>query len=173
MLKSIDAQTAARMIEDGAVLVDIRDADERARVHIPGSEHRPLEAVRNQGLPAGRPVIFHCRSGMRTKANEGTLCICPGAGDADLYMLEGGLEAWRRAGFAVTENRRQPIELMRQVQITAGLLILLGMLLGWQVHPAFYGISAFVGAGLTYAGLSGSCMMARLLAMMPWNRAPA
>lgn len=173
MLKSIDAQTAARMVREGAVLIDIRDADERARAHIPGSEHRPLETAQREALPQDRPVIFHCRSGMRTKANEGTLYGCPGADGADLYMLEGGLEAWRRAGLAVAEDRRQPIEIMRQVQITAGSLILLGVLLGWLVHPGFYGLSAFVGAGLTFAGISGSCMMARLLSYMPWNKAAA
>ncbi|MFP4004745.1 MAG: rhodanese family protein [Alphaproteobacteria bacterium] len=174
MLTSIDAETAARMVEDGAVLVDIRDADERARAHIPGSEHRPLETLKTEGLTAdGRPVIFHCRSGMRTKSNADVLFGCTGTEGADLYMVEGGLEAWRRAGLAIAQNRRQPIEIMRQVQITAGTLIVLGALLGWQVHPGFYALSAFVGAGLAAAGVTGSCLMARLLSFMPWNRASA
>jgi hypothetical protein len=49
--------------------------------------------------------------------------------------------------------------------------VLLGVVLGLSVHPAFFGLSAFVGAGLTFAGVSGFCGMARLLAIMPWNRA--
>jgi rhodanese-related sulfurtransferase len=172
MLKSIDARTAARMTKQGALLVDVRGADERARAYIPGSEHRPLETLQTQGLQTGgRPVIFHCRSGMRTKSNAGTLSGC--VGGADIYIIEGGLEAWRAAGLEIAENRKQPIEIMRQVQITAGTLILLGVLLGWLVHPGFYGLAAFVGAGLTFAGISGSCMMARLLSFMPWNRAAA
>ena len=64
----------------------------------------------------------------------------------------------------------QPIEIMRQVQITAGSLVLLGVILGTWVAPAFYGLSAFVGAGLMFAGISGWCGMAKILAVMPWNR---
>jgi hypothetical protein len=59
---------------------------------------------------------------------------------------------------------------MRQVQIEAGSLVLLGIVLGVWVAPAFLGLSAFVGAGLAFAGLSGWCGVARLLALMPWNR---
>lgn len=173
MLKPVSAETASEMIRQGALLIDIREANERARAFIPGSGHLPPAQLRTGGLAdaRGRAVIFHCRSGMRTQANAAALLACADAAGAEFYMLDGGLEAWRKAGLPVEENRRAPIEIMRQVQITAGLLILSGVLLGWQVHEAFYGLSAFVGAGLTFAGISGSCMMARLLALMPWNRA--
>ena len=59
---------------------------------------------------------------------------------------------------------------MRQVQIAAGSLVLAGVLLGAFVAPGFYALSGFVGAGLLFAGVSGFCGMARLLAVMPWNR---
>ena len=71
----------------------------------------------------------------------------------------------------MTTDTRQPIEIMRQVQITAGGLVFLGVILGVWVAPAFLGLSAFVGAGLMFAGISGWCGMAKLLALMPWNRA--
>jgi len=67
-------------------------------------------------------------------------------------------------------DQRQPLEIMRQVQIVAGGLVLLGVALGVWVAPAFLGLSAVVGAGLAFAGVSGWCGMARLLALMPWNR---
>jgi hypothetical protein len=70
----------------------------------------------------------------------------------------------------VLRDTGQPIEMQRQVQIAAGVLVLLGVVLGYFASPAFYGISAFVGAGLTFAGISGWCGMAQLLALMPWNR---
>ncbi|WP_353203718.1 DUF2892 domain-containing protein [Sphingomonas sp.] len=63
--------------------------------------------------------------------------------------------------------------MMRQVQIVAGSLVLTGVVLGWLVSPYFFGVSAFVGAGLTFAGISGFCGMARLLGYLPWNRAVA
>ena len=62
---------------------------------------------------------------------------------------------------------------MRQVQIAAGLLILAGLILGLAVSDRFLGLSAFVGAGLLFAGTTGWCGMARLLAIMPWNRTAA
>ena len=55
-------------------------------------------------------------------------------------------------------------------RIGRGVLILTGLLLGWLVAPAFVALTVFVGLGLTFAGLSGFCGMARLLALMPWNR---
>ena len=76
----------------------------------------------------------------------------------------------KRAFRVAAVDRRQPIELMRQVQIVAGSLVLLGVALGISVAPAFLALSAFVGAGLAFAGISGWCGMARLLAIMPWNR---
>ena len=85
-------------------------------------------------------------------------------------VLEGGVDAWAAAGLPIAEDRMQPIELMRQVQIAAGGLVLAGVALGLLVHPAYFGLSAFVGAGLAFAGLTGFCGMARLLALAPWNR---
>ena len=89
----------------------------------------------------------------------------------DLNMRDlGGLDAWKAHGLPVKADRAQPIELMRQVQMTAGGLILIGAALGLLVHPAFWGLAAFVGAGLFLAGATGFCGMARMLAVMPWNR---
>ncbi len=63
-----------------------------------------------------------------------------------------------------------PISLQRQVQITAGSMVLIGVILGFAVSPWFFLLSGFVGAGLTFSGVSGTCAMASLLAAMPWNR---
>jgi rhodanese-related sulfurtransferase len=115
-----------------------------------------------------RAVIFHCRSGARTSANASGLAAAAGACDA--YILEGGLDAWKRAGLPVLTDRKQPLEIMRQVQITAGGLVLLGVVLGATVLPIFYGLAAIIGAGLMFSGISGTCAMASMLRRMPWNR---
>jgi rhodanese-related sulfurtransferase len=107
---------------------------------------------------------------MRTTANATRLAA---ASDCTAYLLEGGLDAWRAAGLPLAENRKAPLEIMRQVQITAGALVLLGVVLGVLFQPAFFGLSAFVGAGLMFAGTTGWCGMAKLLAAMPWNRKSA
>lgn len=85
-------------------------------------------------------------------------------------MLEGGLANWKRAGLPTVQDKAQPRPLMQQVQIVAGSLVLLGVVLGYLLNPAFFLLSGFVGAGLLFAGLSGWCGMALLLAKMPWNR---
>lgn len=164
---TISPEQARRLIAEGAVLIDVRQPDEHARERISGARCHPLSDLAGSPIAQG-PVIFHCRSGMRTAAQAHTLAS-PAQGDC--YILEGGIDGWKRAGFATEIDRKVPIDLMRQVQITAGVLVLVGVLGGFLVNSAFFGLSAFVGAGLTFAGISGFCGMARLLAVMPWNRA--
>ena len=167
---SLTPADAQRLVAAGATLVDIRDADEHAREHIPGALNVPLVAIADMRPPSG-PVIFHCRSGMRTAANAGQLADAAGA---PCYILAGGIDAWRAGGLPTALDRRRPLEIMRQVQLVAGGLVLLGVILGFLVAPAFFGLSAFVGAGLTLAGATGWCGMATLLRRLPWNRsAPA
>jgi len=172
MLKTITPTEAARLLrEEGAILVDVREPDEHARERIPGARNLPLSQLEEAGaaLHEGRPVLFHCRSGARTAAHAGRLAAS--AGQVEAYVLEGGLEAWKRAGLPVTEDRRQPLELMRQVQIAAGSLVVASVLLGLLVSAWLFAIAAFVGAGLIFAGVTGTCGLARLLRRMPWNRA--
>ncbi len=157
-------------IDAGARLIDIRGADEHARERIPGAINVPVDRIVDLRCD-GRPVVFHCRSGMRTAAHAGQLGAV--AGDVPAYILEGGIDAWRQAGQPIVTDRSKPLEIMRQVQITAGALVLIGVVLGLFVAPAFFGLSAFVGAGLMFAGVTGWCGMANLLRVMPWNRRAA
>lgn len=171
-LKTISALEAKRLLDQGAVLVDVREADEFARERIPGALLKPLSKIAGplEVPPAASMVIFHCRSGNRTRAHAGRL-VTDGACEG--YVLEGGLDAWKAAGLPTALDRKQPIELMRQVQIGAGGLVLAGVLLGATISPWFYALSAFVGGGLLVAGVTGFCGMARVLKRMPWNRAAA
>ena len=171
MLKTITPQEAATMLREGATLVDIREPDEHARARIPGARSMPLSRLdeADLALHQGKPVLFHCRSGARTEGHAPRLAAK--AGECEAFIVAGGLDAWKRAGLPVAEDRRQPIEIMRQVQIVAGSLVLLGVVLGALVSPWFYGLSGFVGAGLVFAGVSGTCAMATMLRAMPWNRA--
>ena len=165
-MKSVTAAEARSLIETGAKLIDIRTPDEHAREHIPGAVNVPLAEI-NRFHAGDCPVVFHCRSGARTKANVVRLGA---TSSAQCYVLEGGIEAWRRAGFEVKADPHQPLELMRQVQLAAGGLVLLGVALGFLADPAFFALSGLVGAGLMMAGATGWCGMARLLQHMPWNR---
>ena len=169
-LTKLTPNAASDRLNSGkAVLVDIREPDEYAREHIPGSISLPVSALESADLTleAGQNAIFHCKSGMRTDSN---CAILAQHVEGEAFMLEGGLDAWRAQGLPTAKDTKAPLEINRQVQITAGSMGLLGILLGWFVSSAWFGLSAFVGAGLMFAGISGWCGMATLLQAMPWNQ---
>lgn len=168
-LKPVHCADARDMIAGGAVLIDIREMDEHANERIPGARHVPLSRILEGAAIPGekdKPVIFFCRSGYRTIANDHALASAAGC---EAYVLEGGIEAWRDAGQGTEKAIRGPIEISRQVQITAGTMALLGVVLGAFVNPWFYLLDLLVGSGLTFAGVTGTCPMALLIERMPWN----
>ena len=167
-LTEIEPRDAAQLVAAGAVLVDIRERDEHAREHISGARHEPLSA--NGPIEANGPLIFHCRSGMRTASNVARLAA---TANGECYALKGGIEAWKAAGLATVADRGQPIEIMRQVQIIGGSLIILAVAAGWLLNPAFLILAALVGGGMLHAGVTGSCAMTKLLEPLPWNRRAA
>ena len=169
-LNKINALKAKTLLDSGkAMLVDIRESDEFAREHVPGAHHVPLSGFNAADFPGDRDkiAIFHCASGARTAEAAPRIL---GAAFAEVYQLEQGLAGWKKAGLQTIVNRKMPISIQRQVQITAGMMVLIGVILGFTVSPWFFALSGFVGAGLTFAGASGTCAMASLLAVMPWNR---
>ena len=168
-LQPLTPQDAAQRLKTGkAVLVDIREPDEFARSHVAGAVSQPLSGWEQAhlALHPEADVIFSCKSGMRT---AGACDRLAARVDGPAFVLDGGLDAWVKAGLPVETDASQPLELMRQVQIAAGLLVLTGLGLGFFVSRGFFGLSAFVGAGLIFAGATGFCGMARLLALAPWN----
>ena len=169
-LKTIDAQRTHDLLTSGdAVLIDVREPDEWIKEHVPEAHLVPLSGFNPDDFPRDHEkiAIFHCRSGGRTEAAAPQILQ---TGFREVYQLEGGIQAWRAAGYNVNDTAKAPISIMRQVQITAGSLVLLGLALAVLVNPWFAALSAFVGAGLTQAGVTGTCAMASMLKHMPWNR---
>lgn len=155
-------------------LLDVRTPVEFREVHVPFARNVPLDrldpaAVAGQRpAPAGEPLYVICKSGSRgQKACEKLL-----AAGVSVVNVEGGTQAWVDAGLPVVRGKKS-ISLERQVRIAAGSLVLLGAALAWLVHPGFVGLSAFIGAGLLFSGLTDSCAMGMVLARMPWNRVAA
>jgi rhodanese-related sulfurtransferase len=153
-------------------LIDVRTPAEFQEVHIEGSRLAPLDRLdpaaflAGRNGSAGRPLYLICRTGNRARqAGEKLSAV----GLADVACVEGGVKAWEEAGLPVRRGKKT-ISLERQVRIAAGLLVLIGAVLGFFVHPYFIALSAFVGAGLVYAGITDTCGMAMLLARMPWNQ---
>lgn len=171
-IQTITPAEAKVLVAQGAALIDIRERDEYARENIPEAHLLSLSAIESgERLGPFDPfdtVIFHCQSGTRTAQNAQKLAdsVAP----AKVFLLEGGLTAWKKDGQEILVDKSQPLPLMRQVQIAAGCLVLAGVGLGFGVHQGFFLLAGFVGAGLLLAGISGFCGMARLLAIMPWNK---
>ncbi|ALB63202.1 Rhodanese-related sulfurtransferases [Cronobacter condimenti 1330] len=171
---TVTPEEARALIARQMPLIDIRGTDEWRREHIAGARTLPLEHIAHgmsddSALRAADTVVFHCQSGMRTgnAAEQLSAAVYP----AKAVLMQGGLNAWKAAGYPVEADRRQPLPLMRQVQMTAGALALGGTLAGAFLTPAFYCIPGIVGTGLIVAGITGWCGMAKLLAVMPWNQA--
>lgn len=172
-LIEIDATTLKAWLDTGdALLVDVREPAEHAGERIPGAQLRPLSRFDAAQVPqvAGKKVVLYCQSGNRS-AQAGRQLLA--AGVPQVWHVQGGLQTWKDAGYETIRTPHAPISLQRQVQIVAGALVLLGTLLGALVSPWWLLLSGFVGAGLTFAGLTGTCGLALLLARLPYNQRPA
>ena len=173
----IDAPRFAAAQHQGQVrfLIDVRSPAEFRAQHVAGARNVPLDQLqpeqliaqlKSEGLRAGDELFLLCQRGQRAqRAAEQLQHLLPG-----IQVIDGGTEACVACGMPTNQGSSGVISLQRQVQISAGSLVLLGCALGTWLHPGWYGLAAFVGAGLTFAGLSNTCAMALLLARMPWNR---
>lgn len=169
-LKTIDPASLKALLDQQAVtLVDVREPIEYAGEHIVDAMLLPLSQFDPAQIPDAedKPVVLYCRTGSRS-SQAAQKCFAAGA--TEVTHLAGGLLSWKADGYPVQINRKAPISLMRQVQITAGTLVLTGTLLGAFVSPWFLILSGFVGAGLMFAGITDTCGLAMLLAKMPWNQ---
>lgn len=175
-IKPVELQNLLATQPDLPVL-DVRTPVEFAEVHVPQARNEPLDQfdpralLATGGLSKERPVYLLCRSGGRASKAAEKLAK---EGLDNAVVVEGGTLAWIEAGLPVNRGAAKVISLERQVRIAAGALVLAGVLLACFVHPYFIGLSAFVGAGLVFAGITDWCGMGLLLAKLPWNsRKPA
>ncbi len=130
----------------------------------------PLANVCKNLLPEckNKKMVLHCRSGKRSSsACQKLINEDP---NLEIYNLEGGISSWIAEGCQIQTSGKFFLPLDRQVQLTIGLGVLIGSILGYLVSPTFFLLSGFFGAGLTFAGLSGYCGLAVLMAKMPWNK---
>ena len=154
-------------------LLDVRTPVEFDEVHVPQARNEPLDSLKPIALIEARqvasdqPVYLLCRTDGRAKKAAAKFAE---AGHSDIVVIEGGTLAWIQANLPVARGATKVISLERQVRIAAGSLVVVGVALGWFVHYGFYGLSAFVGAGLVFAGITDFCGMGLLLARFPWNQ---
>lgn len=152
-------------------VVDVRTEMEFAAERLPGAESVPLDRLcaAASGWSRSEPLVILCASGVRASDAAGRLASM---GFTDIGIVQGGLKACKAAGLNVVVERKT-IPIIRQVLIAAGLLILLTLGLTYVYDGRFLFLTGMIGAGLVFAGITGICPMASLLARMPWNRAPS
>ncbi|MDR0534127.1 MAG: rhodanese-like domain-containing protein [Verrucomicrobiales bacterium] len=167
------AELAQKIAADSEILlIDVRTPKEFAEVHAGQATSIPLDEISRATLlaqfpdAANREIYLICHSGNRSRK---ALQKLQAEGLTNLVNVEGGTSAWVQAGLPVISGKKS-ISLERQVRITAGSLVVSGALLAWLLHPLWILLSAFVGTGLVFAGLTDTCGMGLLLARMPWNR---
>ncbi len=175
-LQEADPRQVQTWLQNGeAVLIDVREPDEYAREHIAGSTLIPLARFGHQQAaaiaPPGKKIVIHCKSGSRA-ADACRRVASLAASGQPIYSLAGGIEGWKQAKLPVTlDTSVSALSVMRQVQLVIGLCVLAGCALAWFKDPRFVAIPAFFGAGLTFAGATGTCALATVLSWMPWNKA--
>jgi len=154
------------------ILVDVRTPAEFDAVHAVGALNQPLDRLDPKAFAAqhpkleSAPVFLICQTQARSVLAAERFVK---AGLGPVYVVQGGTQRWLEAGLPVQRGTSRVISLERQVRIAAGSLVFLGVTLGYFVHPGFYGLAAFVGAGLVFAGITDFCGMGLLLAKLPWN----
>ena len=153
-----------------ARLIDVREYPEFAEGHIEGSELVPLRMLgkASEGWNRSEPLTLVCRSGRRAEQARQTLAD---KGFTSLNVLDGGVQAWADNGKPLTVAANKPWSMERQVRVSAGSLVLAFFGLGLLTSQKFFLGAGLVGAGLVYAGISDTCMMASVLGRMPWNHA--
>ncbi|MCE9636350.1 MAG: FAD-dependent oxidoreductase [Planctomycetes bacterium] len=169
----ISAADLGSHIDGPLDLVDVRTGAEFRAAHVRGARHVSLEAVTPEIVRAGRPVAAHgptfllCKTGGRARMAASKLR----AAGIDCIVVDGGTDACAEAGLPIERDASSKTwSIDRQVRLVAGLMGLVGVSIGYFVHPAGYALAAFVGAGLTFAGLTDFCGMALLLGRCPWNK---
>lgn len=171
---SISPPDLHRLRQDGTPceLLDVRTPPEHAAAHVAGAQLVPLDdlnpaAFLQQRSASAGPLYVLCQSGARAaRAIEKFRA----AGFNDCILVEGGTQGWIDAGLPVERGVSKVIPLMRQVQIVVGFISAVGAALALAIDARFAILPLLIGGGLFFAGLTGTCGMALLLARMPWNR---
>jgi rhodanese-related sulfurtransferase len=166
---SVQESNHQRLKNTASSLIDVRTPAEFGAVHAERAVNYPMESFDLEQVPFSKDEEIHviCQSGGRS------MKVCQkleAAGFTKIVNVTGGTSAWQSVGLPVVEGKKV-MSLERQVRIAAGSLVVIGAVVGQFMHPVGYGLSAFIGAGLVFAGVTDTCGMGMMIAKMPWNRA--
>ena len=155
------------------LIIDVRSPAEFKALHLPSSKNIPLDKLNEQSCKQiqtdaqGKTLYLLCGSGTRAKMAKDKFLNHT---DSAIVIIEGGINELQRSNAPLNQAASSSISLERQVRIAAGVLVVIGVTLSLVINPAFIALSAFVGLGLIFAGITDSCGMALVLSKMPWNQ---
>jgi rhodanese-related sulfurtransferase len=165
------AEAAVLMARPGMRVVDVRSPAEFAGTRVAGAESVPLDVLDPRafgtGCAEGVGVLVFCQSGGRAGRAVERLAA---AGVSGCAVVEGGMEGWIAAGLPVEQGGGRVLPLMRQVQMVVGACAAGGAALALAVDVRWAWVPLGIGCGLIFAGATGFCALAELLAKMPWNQ---
>jgi rhodanese-related sulfurtransferase len=168
-IKEIMPRTVKKLLDKNeAVLFDVRDHSEYDSEHIEGAiphSLKTLNAQEIQRISNGKKIIFHCASGKRAGMACKTFIKETGL---DASLLKGSMREWKKSGLPTKLGvKKIPVE--QQVMTIEGLFILIGLLLGLTISLYWLLLDAIIGAGILYAGISGKCMVTKMLKKLQSN----
>ena len=171
---TVDELKVRHESDDSLELIDVRTPGEYQMIHVEFAENHPLDKLNVKTINESRanpdqPLYVICKMGGRSaKACQQFV----DAGITNVVNVEGGTDAWVKAGLHVQRSGKKVIALDRQVRITAGSLVLAGVLMAATVELARIGlvIAGVIGGGLVFSGLTDTCGMGTVLSKMPWNK---
>lgn len=197
-IKTVDAATLKKWIDQKSVVImDVREPDEYKAEHIKGSKLVPLATVGKKTLPKipkGKKLVLHCRLGKRS--HQACEVLNKELPKQTTYNLEGGIDAWKSAGFEVIKGKdttakptkevksaacdtatmkhccdwKCSMSIENQIRVIVGAFIVLGILLGYALSDVFFFITGVFGAVFMFSGITGFCWLRGKLACMPWNK---
>jgi rhodanese-related sulfurtransferase len=161
--------------DKGRFVIDVRTEEEYNAGHVIGAHHYPLDELDYIEVASklldekdlDDCVYILCQSGKRAEIAAFKL---ESDGGLEVIIIEGGTQACKKIEMAISKPVTNVIALERQVRILAGILVVLGSVLGFTLNANFYFISAAVGVGLLFSGVSGVCLAGLFLMKMPWSK---
>lgn len=172
-MKHILAEEAKELIENNqcSLLVDVRSAAEFRASHVPGARNIPLDELDDEigDVVKDKDSTLYLMCSCGNRSGKGCEEM-EDMGYHNVISIEGGIIEMKRLGMKIVEEAHHVMSIERQVRIASGLLVLMGLLLGFMVDPWYFAISAFIGSGLVFAGMTDTCGLGLLLARMPWNK---
>ena len=155
-------------------VVDVRDPTSFRTGHIQGSVSLPARSIDRQGVVAelgpgaGTSEPVYLVSGSGRMAERAALRLRQ-QGLSEVYLLNGGIRAWRAAGLAVAHDGRR-FTLQQQLNLIVGVALLVLLAKALLLHPVFYILTGVVGMALVATAFGDRASLRRLLQSLPWNR---